>query len=60
MKKCEQCGHIFEDPDFDEKLEIDVCPECGSEDFSEYDEGYEAYNSTQREPHEKSGWEDES
>jgi len=58
MYKCNECGFIFEDADRTDNEE-EICPECGLEDFSNYDEGYEAYNSTQRCPHEKVGWEDE-
>ena len=47
MYKCNDCEVIFDDPycNADEEL---CCPECHSLDYSEYDEGYEAYNNTQR------------
>lgn len=65
MNKCNDCGLIFEDAKFFEigsgrdYTEWQGCPNCKSEDYSEYDEGFEAFNSTQRCPHEKVGWEDE-
>jgi hypothetical protein len=59
MKICNECDTIFEEPRRLEEFDCDVCPQCLSEDISEYDAGYEAYNATQRCPHEKAGWEDE-
>lgn len=48
MYKCEECGWVFEFPKRvfikDECFgriytdEIETCPECGSENFEEYDE----------------------
>lgn len=56
MFKCECCGEIFEEPHIRvfkeyhefwgmscyEALTEATCPECGSEDFREYDEDEEA------------------
>lgn len=49
--KCNDCGAIFEHPFTKSNLdqeEYKCCPECNSEDYSAYDEGQEAYDSTQR------------
>ena len=58
MFKCRCCGEIFEEPHirryrearefwgmscYEEFVE-ETCPECGSEDFREYDEDEEEYD----------------
>lgn len=54
--KCNDCGAIFEhtkeyvydDSNGNDVVDHEGCPECGSDDYSVYDEGQEAYDSTQR------------
>ena len=53
MKKCSKCEMIFDEWDelkHNDKYDYDICPECGGECL-DYDEGWEAYNATQREIH---------
>ena len=58
MKICRNCDATFEDSSliYDEEHDCYCCPDCGEEVCDEYDEGWEAYNATQREREERDDW----